>query len=519
MKKPISFGKLDVHVVSSLEEARGRLEAGEPFRILIMGDFSGRGGAKDARSAAKGGRRPIQVDRDNFDEVMAKLSPELQLTIFGEKSPPVVISFSELDDFHPDQLFERLDIFQALRDARQGFKDPSSAAAFSRGLARRGGGEQPAQGISDSIIQSVSGQTAGSLLDEILEGPEREMPARSSSASPPPSAWEAFLQEIVAPHLAPDMEPEQQEMVAATEAAMAELMRVIMHHADFQALEANWRGLNFLTTRIETNEDLQLHLLDISKADLKADLAASEDLTSTRLYQLLIKDVEEDGVEPWGAIAGIYTFNDSVEDVELLGRLAKLAAQARAPFVSAASPLLLGCRDLSATPDPRNWRKQLNSEVAAAWEALRGLSETIYVGLALPRFLLRLPYGAKTEPIDRFDFEEMAEPIEHEHYLWGNPAFVCACLLAQAFTEDGWDFQPGSVQDIEDLPLHVFKRQGESVTLPCAEVLLTLGAAEAILDAGLMPLLSFKNQDVIRLARFQSISNATEPLHGGWKTG
>ena len=157
-----------------------------------------------------------------------------------------------------------------------------------------------------------------------------------------------------------------------------------------------------------------------------------------------------------------------------------------------------------------------DTEGNRAWEAMRKLPEASYLGLALPRFLLRLPYGADTDPTERFEFEEMEASPEHNHYLWGNPALACAYLLAQAFSQDGWDLRPGIVQEIENLPLHVYREQGESRITPCAEVLLTEQAAEKILDKGLIPLLSFKNQDRIRLARFQSLTDPPSPLVGAW---
>ncbi len=190
---------------------------------------------------------------------------------------------------------------------------------------------------------------------------------------------------------------------------------------------------------------------------------------------------------------------------------------AGAPFIAAASDRLLGCESLAQTPDPREWRRPADAEGSRVWEALRKLPEASYLGLALPRFLLRLPYGADTVPTETFEFEEMEEIPKHEQYLWGNPSFACVCLLAQTFSESGWDIRHGIIQDIEDLPLHVYEEQGESLTKPCAEVVLTERAAEKILDKGIMPLLSFKNQDKIRVARFQSLADPPTYLAGRWR--
>jgi len=134
----------------------------------------------------------------------------------------------------------------------------------------------------------------------------------------------------------------------------------------------------------------------------------------------------------------------------------------------------------------------------------------------MPRFLLRLPYGQQTEPIETFPFEEMPPVPEHGRYLWGNPSVAVACLLAQAFEKGGWEMRPGSIREISSLPLYIYRRDGESIAQPCAEGLLTDEAAEAISDQGIMPLLSSKDSDRILLARFHSVADPAGTLAGPW---
>jgi type VI secretion system protein ImpC len=135
----------------------------------------------------------------------------------------------------------------------------------------------------------------------------------------------------------------------------------------------------------------------------------------------------------------------------------------------------------------------------------------------VPRFLLRLPYGHDTEPLESLAFEEADELLEHEAYLWGNPAFACVYLLAEAFSHSAWHLRPGIVQDIGNLPLHIYRGGGEALAKPCAEAWLTERAVARILDAGLMPLVSMKNQDSVRLARFQSLTHPPTRLAGRWQ--
>ena len=516
MSKPISFEKVEVNIVSTMEKTHGSPEPETPFRIAVFGDFSGRTN-QGIIDPALDHRRPLLVDRDNLDEILAKLKVKIKLPILGKESPPVTIGFSELDDFHPDSLFERLEIFEGLRETRKGIKNPSTFVALAKQLKRA---DKPSEAVMppkdvEKSIESISGQTTGNLLDQVLEETREKAPETELSKGT--SEWDNFLNQIVKPYLVPDIEPQQAEMLDAVDAATSELMQRILHHADFQAIESAWRGVHFLVSRLETDEQLKLYLLDISKAELAADLGATDNMRSTSIYKLLAEQtVETFGGEPWAVLAGNYTFDQTREDAELLGRMAKIAKSAGAPFISAASTHLLGCESLAETPDPDDWHWKPDTEDGLAWEELRRIPEALYLGLALPRFLLRLPYGADTDPTEQFDFEEMPLISEHDDYLWGNPAFACLYLLAQAFSHYGWNLRPGVIQDIEGMPLHIYKEHGESKVKPCAEVVFTERAAERILDCGIMPLLSFKDQDTIRLARFQSLADPLTSLAGRW---
>jgi type VI secretion system protein ImpC len=258
-------------------------------------------------------------------------------------------------------------------------------------------------------------------------------------------------------------------------------------------------------------------LIDVSKEELARDLASSPDLTSTGTYRLLVeKTVGTPGAEPWAILGGNYTFDFSREDAELLARMAKVAAAAGSPFITGASPAVLGCDSIADLPDPRKWTTEPAPEAVAAWRALRSLAEARYLGLALPRFLIRLPYGKETESTELFDFEEIPDLGAHDDYLWANPAFAVALLLAQTFTEQGWALRPGTLAEITGLPLHIYTVEGEPRSKPCAEVLMTQTVAEEMLEKGFMPLASIKEQPVIRLVRFQSLADPPSALAGRW---
>ncbi len=364
-----------------------------------------------------------------------------------------VIRLRELDDFLPDTLFARIARFATLKDA-------SDADAKRRTTSR------PAAG----------------LLDRILDGaPQEEEPA-----------------------------------VAATPDGPTELMRTILGSSAFRELEAAWRGVDFLLRRLDVDGPLTLHLVDLSPEELRTDLLAGDDLSKTGLHRLLVeKTVGTPGAHPWAAFVILGSFGPSPSDAEALGRLAKIAAQAGTAVLAGAEPGLVGCASLAETPDPDDWTEPAGPG-AEAWAALRRLPEAKYVGLALPRILLRLPYGKETNAVDAFDFEELSSPPSHEEYLWGSPALALALLLGEAFLEDGWSLRPGSAQEISGLPFALVTQDGEKHAVPCAETLFTVRAAEAVTAKSLMPIVTMKGTDTVRLAIFQSIAEPYAALKGLW---
>jgi type VI secretion system protein ImpC len=254
-------------------------------------------------------------------------------------------------------------------------------------------------------------------------------------------------------------------------------MRAVLHHPKFQSLEAAWRGLYFLVRRLETGENLRVFMQDLPR----------EAFTSETLRGAV-------GDEPWGVLVGLYYFEP--KDQDHLKEISFVASIAGAPFIAG-----LGLSQIG---------------LDKAFDELRQSTHARWIGLAMPRFLLRLPYGKGGLETEAFQFEELNAPPEHEGYLWGNPAIACAYLLGAAFTRSGWGMRPNAVRDIEGLPAHSFKQDGEMQLKPCAEVLLTDEAAELLLDSGFMPLASMKNADRVRVVRFQSVARPAASLAGRW---
>jgi type VI secretion system ImpB/VipA family protein len=384
-------------------------KADSPFRICVLADFSGRQNRGETGSSAEvAARKLLRVSRDTLDDVMAKLGVQLDLPV-GDDGGTVSLSFAALDDFHPDQVHDRV---EQIADAYE--SDEKSA-----------------------------------------------------------------------------------------------LMNSVLHHPDFQALESAWRGLDWLLGRAAKGSQVEVVLLDVSLAELAADLKASEDLTASGLHQVLIeKGVRGSRGEPWVMLVGNYLFELTGQHAELLGRLAKIAGQTTAPFLTTVNPEVL---DKAFTLSP---------DAAPAWQALRQLPEARLLGLAVPRFLLRLPFGENTQSIDKFSYEEMSKPPDRSHYLWANPALGCAALMALAFHKQGWAFKPGEVLDLENLPIHVYTLDDEEeVTL--AEAWLVRPQTEQLVKQGLMPFVCVRGKGAMQLSRFLSLAQPAKDqppciLQGRW---
>lgn len=492
--------RLDADARAAEPDARPLAE--RPFTLALLGDFSGRGDAAPRPDLA--GLRPLGVDRDDFDAVLARLAPQLRLRPDGAAQPPDV-SFRDLDDFHPDQLFARLPLFQELRLLRRRLADPASFRQAAAELT------PPAEPTAPAPAATTTTLSGGELLELMLgEAPPAVPPAPAAAEA---ADLRAYVRRLVAPHRVAGPEPGQAELLARLDAALGEQMRALLHHPAFQALEALWRATFLLVRRVETGPSLRIYLLDVTRAELQADLAPGRELHESALYRLLVEAARETpGGTPWSLLAGDYRFGPAEDDLRLLGRLAELAERAGAPFLAAAAPELIGCPSFAALPEPAGW-----AEPDAAWQALRREPAARWLGLAAPRLLLRLPYGEDAEPCESFRFEELPGPPRHDDYLWGSPAFACALLLAQSFAAAGWAMRPGMLREIERLPLHLARdADGDTRAQPCAETLLTERAAQRILDAGVMPLASRKEQDAVHLVRFQSVASPPAALAGPW---
>lgn len=502
---PIDLNDGSLESLFTFGGVSGNVVDDPPFHILALGNWSG-----DAERRDFSARSPIEIDRDNFDEVIARLKTTVLLDF--EDGSEIALEFSSLDDFHPDEIFRRVDMFEQLRSLRKrlnssdSFNDAAYEVKQLFGLKREDVAP-PTAAVDDEPV-------ADNLLDAILARPEGGAAAPKQKLT---GELGSLVSELVRPHLVTVDEHQQSSLVALVDAATSGLMRKILHHRKFQTLEAAWRGLFFLVRRADTSAELKIFILDASKDELAADLKSAESLSSTRLYEILVRDaVETQNADPWSLILGDYAFAPVLDDVATLMRLSKIAAGAGAPFVSHMRPDVLGVHSLYEHSDPAEWNSSADPNVAKLWSALAQQAESQFLGMTIPRFITRMPYGSDTEPLDTFTFEEFESASEHDNYLWSNGCFAVGQMLADSFANYGWEMKDRLTQDIDGLPLHIYKADGETVYKSCAEIPMTDVSVNKLLAAGLMPLVSYRGTDRMKLAMLQSIANGGAKLLGRW---
>lgn len=497
-------------------EAAGRLIEDRPFNLLVLGPFSGPAtpGAESGRETQPGNRiRP--VDLDSLDDLWARYRPQIRF-----EAGPGLIEFTptDIDDFHPDHLYRQLPVFAELRETRRRLRDPATAQATLDGLLAPAAPPEPATPAVESGGPPADDEAPEALFERLLGKSGSTAPARPAPPARTAASLDEYIRRLVAPHVVEAPNPRVDTAIDSVDRATADLMREILHHPAFQSLESTWRSLFELVSALELDENLRLFVCDIGRDDLLNALPEpGAALTDCDLFRLLANRGREAVDDtPWTVIAGDFLFGPGPEDVALLTALGAAAAANGGIFIGGARPELLGCRTTAELADARYWSG--GEEPSRLWRTLRASPVADRIGLALPRVLLRLPYGEDSEAIDSFDFEEMPER-NHEHYLWANPAWACARLLAQSFTQDGWRMRAGDHVDLGFLPAHHYREDGESRLQPCAELLLSESTMVAILDEGLMPLISYRNQNTAVLGRFQSISDPAAPLAGPWQSG
>jgi len=306
-------------------------------------------------------------------------------------------------------------------------------------------------------------------------------------------------------------------IIAEIDRKLSEQINLIMHHADFQQVESAWRGLHYLVNNTETDEMLKIRFMNISKQELGKTLKRYKG-TAWDQSPIFKKVYEEEygqfGGNPFGCLVGDYYFDQTPPDVELLGELARVTSAAHTPFIAGTSPTVMQMATWQELANPRDLTKIFTTPEYASWRSLRESEDSRYIGLALPRFLSRLPYGAKTNPVEEFDFEEDTGAADHSRYTWANSAYAMAVNINRSFKLYGWCSRIRGVESggaLEGLPTHTFPTDDGGVDMKCpTEIAISDRRENELAKNGFMPLLHRKNSDFAAFIGAQSLHKPAE---------
>jgi type VI secretion system protein ImpC len=298
-----------------------------------------------------------------------------------------------------------------------------------------------------------------------------------------------------------------QKRIDAIDAALSKQLAAIMHAPAFQKLESTWRGLRYLVYNSETGTTMKIKVMNVAKKDLYKDLDSASEFDQSQTFKKLYEDeFGNPGGEPYGTLIGDYEFTNHPDDIDLLGKMSKVAAAALCPFISSASAQLFGFENFTELKRPRDLKKDMSALEYLKWNAFRDSEDSRWVTLAMPRVLSRLPYGSMTKPIPEFNFEEVeldgkgkAKPVDHEHYAWMNAAWALGQRLTHAFSKYGWCTAIRGAEGggkVEGLPAHIFTSDDGDPDLKCpAEIGITDRREKELSDCGFLPLCHYKNTD------------------------
>lgn len=305
-----------------------------------------------------------------------------------------------------------------------------------------------------------------------------------------------------------------ESLIAAIDKKLTEQINVILHHSDFQSLEGSWRGLKHLVSNTETDEKLKIRVLNITKKELGKTFkkfAGTRWDQSPLFKKIYGEEFDTPGGEPYGCLVGDYAFDHSAPDIEILRGIAKIAGAAHAPFLTSPSPSLFSFNDWTEVNNPAQLKPQFKRPEYAGWNSFREMDDAKYIGMAMPRFLGRIPYGPNTSPVDAFHFEEEVDGSDHSKYLWANSAYAMATNVTRSFKYYGMctcirGAESGGVVDA--LPVHTFPTADGKSEMKCpVEVAIGDRREKELSDLGMLPLQHWKNTDYAVFVGGQSLQD------------
>ncbi len=348
-----------------------------------------------------------------------------------------------------------------------------------------------------------------SLLDEIVEA-SRLKPADDGYALTR-AGLQAFIKELAG------TKGEQKisgalvdEMIAELDAKLSAQVNEILHNESFSRLESAWRSMKFLVDNTDFRQNIKIEFINVSKSDLLDDFEDAPEVVKSGLYKhVYTAEYGQFGGQPVGAIIANYEFGPKPQDMQLLQYVASVASMSHAPFIAAAGKEFFGIDSWDQLPNLKDLHSVFEMPQYAKWRSFRESEDARYVGLTLPKFLLRLPYGENSVPAKSFNFKE--EAVRDDEFCWGNTAFCFASRLTDSFAKYRWCSNiigPQGGGAVENLPLYQFESMGQMQTKIPTQVLISERREYELAEEGFIALTMRKGSDN---AAFFSANSVLKP--------
>ena len=480
-----------------------------PFVVGVFVDLSGQ---PVAQPCAISQRRFAAIDRDNLDSVLRSIAPRLVLSVpnhlDGDGSQlHVELTFQSMNDFAPDRIAQEVAGMRHLLDVRT---DLSNLSSLLLGNDR----------LEEAIVEIVSDRQSLNRVREELQELAKKPPAaverlgscafanrlvasaRISGNAPKETfvrSLSVLFEEIAAGRipLSDDVDRMVGERVKGIDELAGREMDEVLHADLMQKLEASWRGLASLVDQSETSSYLKIKVFNVSKTELMEDLRKAGQVEKAAVFERIRDESYGFPSELFGVFIGDFEFGSNPADIELIQKLSEVAACWNTPFISAAAPAMLGFESFTELAGPRDLSKIFDDPIYASWHSLRKSDSARYIGLCLPRVLMRVPYGKGGNVVEEFDYRESAP--DHAAYLWGNAAYSFAARLTDAFARYGWCAAIRGVEGgglVEGLPIDTFRTDQDEVVLKCpTEIAITDRRESELARLGFIPLCYYKGTD------------------------
>lgn len=443
-------GRIDFTMGFNVGNSATARDGDSHYRIYILGNFSGQS------DAAWQQRKIARVDSDNFEQAMTQIMPALEV------APGFRLEFATLEAFHPDAWLQHVQLLADLQKLKQNLNNPNTAKQAAAKIRAFFPADIPAH-----PVQTPETESQEDMLQRLLG----KKPERVGGVT---DTLDSLIERMVSPYVSKDVDPDHQALMQVIDAALCQFLQTLLHQVDFQNLEALWRATAALVNE-EAADRHEFFLVDISQAELNVG--------GDRFAQTLLQHIQAGDGEQDVLLVGDYRFSDSADDKDLLGFCSRLAKACDGRFLGGVEPSLLESLLTGGAENAQNWLAY-RREICAD-----------HVMLAAPRFLLRLPYGNKRDPLEAFAFEECSNIPRANELLWGNPAFLCARALIEA--AQGQAGEAGFFFD--DVPAFSYQQDGEPKLQPATEVVFNEAQANLLVSQGVMPVIGFHQRRGIRL--------------------